>query len=123
MRPGATFVRIYLMERKPLTRIEAEQLSLAYQYLQGQLFDHDDGSIIQCVTIAPFDPINKLIFLYEYRDSANPEEALEFYCGFDFDVIIVAKIEGKQPSLAYRELAAYLNDADHITDTPALLEK
>ncbi len=104
------------MSKKPLSREEAENLSKEYQYLSGREFldGENNSSTVECVTIAPFDPINKLILLHEYKDCRNCEKAMDFYAGYDFDVVVITLVQKERAYLEYADIASFLEQTQVI---------
>ncbi len=98
------------MPVKPLSREEAETRCKAYEHLAGKRFLQDGTyeSIVECVTIAPYDPINKLILLYEYKDYRDCNQAMEFYAGYDYDVVVISKVKKDKDWYTYQNLEEFL---------------
>ena len=64
------------MKKAPYTLQEAEQICNDYQYLVGQKFSPESDLTIECVTMTPFDEVNKKRFLIFYFLFNNAESAL-----------------------------------------------
>ena len=99
------------MKQAPYTLQEAEQLCKEYQYLVGQKFSSDSNLVIECVTITPFDEINKKRFLILYFLFNNAESALnQEYKGFLFDVIVIGRSLEDEHELLQEDLAVWLTE-------------
>lgn len=100
------------MSRTPLTKEQAERISKDYQYLVGKEFinEHSVAATIEAVTVAPYDDINKYIFLLAYCECNNLAAALDNYMGHVFDVLIVGKCSAETTELVHGELAPYLKE-------------
>lgn len=100
------------MTRTPLTREQAERICKDYQYLAGRAFEneHSVAATIGAVTIAPYDDINKYIFLLAYCESGDLKTSLDSYVGHVFDVLIVGKCTSETAELVHRELIPYLKE-------------
>lgn len=98
------------MPRTPLTLLQAEKLSQDFQHLKGQVFSNEYAlaATIESVAIAPYDDINKYIFVLAYREHNDPEEALKLYKGPLFDVLILGRLVSDRVQVVYRDLASYL---------------
>jgi hypothetical protein len=98
------------MPRTPLTLLQAERLSQDFQHLKGQVFSNDYAlaATIEAVAVAPYDDINKYIFVLAYREHSKPEEALKLYKGPLFDVLVLGKLVSDRVQVVYRDLASYL---------------
>lgn len=62
-----------------------------YQHIRGTAFAGPPRGIVECVAVAPFDNINKFIFLEFYKESGDPMKALEFYKFPYYDVIFIIR--------------------------------
>ncbi|MBS1584628.1 MAG: hypothetical protein JSS82_03705 [Bacteroidetes bacterium] len=98
------------MTRTPLTREQAERICKDHQYLAGREFknEHSVAATIEAVTVAPYDDINKYIFLLAYCESNDLKAALDSYVGHVFDVLIVGKCSSETAELVHKELIPYL---------------
>jgi len=76
-----------------LTRRRAQELCQSLKHLAGTIHTTADEKtgIIECATIAPFDDVNKFIFLEYYRECRNVSTALEFYRIPYFDVVLIVR--------------------------------
>jgi hypothetical protein len=102
-------LKINRMSNAPYTLQEAEQLCKEYQYLVGQKFSSDSDLFIECVTITPFDEINKKRFLILYFLFNNAESALSHeYKGFLFDIIVIGRSQQDQHELLQEDLSVWL---------------
>lgn len=79
---------------KPFTLRQAKVLCKDLQTLVGTHFDagHQGGRKVACVALAPFDDINKWIFVSNYLSYQDAEVALDYYNGPFFDVLVIAEI-------------------------------
>jgi hypothetical protein len=100
------------MSRTPLTKEQAERISKDYQYLIGKEFinEHSVAATIEAVTVAPYDDINKYIFLLAYCECRDLRAALNNYEGHVFDVLLVGKCSSETAELVHRELIPYLKE-------------
>lgn len=75
-----------------LSLFKAKELCTAYQQLAGkQVWRHGIPYTIECITIGPFDDINKWIFLRQYKEYRCPEQALAFYHVPYYDVLLILR--------------------------------
>jgi hypothetical protein len=96
------------MKNAPYSLAEAEQLTHEYQYLTGQRFRSEGNTTIECVTVAPFDEINKKRFIICYLLFNDPLVALKHdYKGLLFDVLVVAASANRQ-ELEHESLVTWL---------------
>jgi hypothetical protein len=79
------------------TKPQARRLREAYSYLEGQELALNDrtGGRIETVAVAPYDEINKWIFMQYYQESRDCEKALDFYEAPYYDVILIISGEGE----------------------------
>ena len=94
------------------TREQAEMICYQYQSLVGMPCNNDirNTGTIECVTVAPFDNLNKWFFIYLYEESGEPEASLSFYESAQYDVILISRINGE---ITFKDLRSYLA-ANHI---------
>ena len=93
---------------------QAENTCANHQNLIGRKFnpaEENDTTIIDCVTIAPYDPVVKYRFLLDYKNTNDPETSLAFYDGPLFDVILIARIFTNKEIVVYKDLNSYLSEA------------
>lgn len=99
------------MKRAPYTLQEAELLCNEYQYLVGRKFSPTSDLTIECVTVTPFDEINKKRFLIFYFLFNNAESALtQEYRGFLFDVLVIARSEYDEHDLLQEDLHTWIGE-------------
>ena len=106
------FWSLRVLTRHPLSKREAELLCEKFQFLIGENFEqaHVQSPLIKYVVVAPFDDINKYIFIVEFSKSRDPFESLNIYAGGQFDVILIAEIISHTTSINYKDLDDYLNE-------------
>lgn len=95
---------------KPLTLKQSKAICEDFQFLKGQLFNNipTDEKVVDCIAIAPFDEINKWIFINYYAEYQDVEKALEYYCGPFYDVLVISKLQGDFGMHDYCDLRTYL---------------
>lgn len=106
------------MAREALSRSEAEKLSEQYQYLVGEQFstNNDDKYVIDCVTIAPFDDINRYIFMLQYREGFSLADAISQYEGCLFDVVVLTRFVSEKTEIILRDLRSFLIERNIVYD-------
>src|ERR1044071_3681143 len=106
------------MREPSLTYAEAKALCLRYQYLVGRALTTEptDFSIIECVTVAPYDEVNKWIFAHHYMESGHPCEEMEFDHYPFYDVILLARYKSNT-SVLYTDLDSYLQQRTNLNMT------
>ena len=100
----------------PLTLRQAQNLARDYQDLVGQSFTQNDPcEHIECVAVAPYDEINKWIFVAYYTELKCPDQSIAYYTGHFYDVIVMAwsVSEGRY---IYKDLKVYLNEFELLSD-------
>ena len=72
---------------------EAKALCNLYQNMVGLLFSEksSEWGAVECVAVAPYDEINKHIFLEYYRQEGNAVRALRFYTVPYYDVVLIPR--------------------------------
>jgi len=111
------------MKREPFTLLQAKTIAARYQYLVGQPYDGDnsDSPLISCVVVAPFDELNKWIYINFYADEHDPQKALNYYYYPYYDVLIIAPAP-ESPGYIYSNIRDYLQAEKHAkTDGQLLL--
>ncbi|WP_276134996.1 hypothetical protein [Polluticoccus soli] len=100
------------MEKQPLTRQQAEDLREQFSHLVGQPLNTgvDDSLVIDCVAVVPYDDINRYIYLIDYRECRDVIEALGFYVGPLFDVVLISVMKSDRTQVFYKELRTYLQE-------------
>ncbi|HXS35163.1 MAG TPA: hypothetical protein VN721_00570 [Flavipsychrobacter sp.] len=109
------------MEHKALTLIEAKAICKDFQHLVGKEFDKS-GTVIECVIVSPLDDINKWIFSQYYLEKRNNVEALKYYSGPYYDILIIASIKAGDKTCKYKDLRSYLNENDIVFDIKSSFE-
>jgi hypothetical protein len=106
------------MNRQPLNRKEAEELCESYRWLVGRRFntDPEDTTTVECVAVAPYDDINKYIFIAQYKDCQDVAKALNLYEGEVFDVVVIAQVISERIKVLVTDLRTYLEE-QKIADT------
>jgi hypothetical protein len=94
-----------------LTFEQATAITNHYQHLKGkELCVSGKGcGIIENIVVAPFDDINKFIFLRDLTEHGNPVSALEFYSKDSYDVLLVAKDYNGHKTLVTQDIRTYLS--------------
>jgi hypothetical protein len=107
------------MRELSLTLNEATAVCSDYQHLVGRALTTEptDFSIIECVTIAPHDEVNKWIFANHYFQGEAPQEALGFYACPFYDVILLARYKSDNEKVLYIDLHSYLKQKQHLDMT------
>ena len=99
------------MERVPYSLPDAEKLCTEYQFLVGKPFAPGSNSIIECVTISPFDEISRKRFLIYYFLFNNPQSALAHeYKGFLYDILVIARSLQDEHELLQEDLSSWLKE-------------
>src|ERR1700744_6169652 len=97
------------MKKAPYTLQAAELLCKEYQYLVGRKFAATSDLTIECITVTPFDEINKKRFLIFYFLFNNAESALSHeYRGFLFDIIVIGRSQHDGHELLQEDLYVWL---------------
>lgn len=96
------------MKREPFTLLQAKNIADRYQYLVGQPYGEDGNSpLISCVAVAPFDELNKWIYINFYADERDPQKALKYYYYPYYDVLVIAP-SSECPGYSYKNIRDYL---------------
>ncbi|RYD57671.1 MAG: hypothetical protein EOP56_07805 [Sphingobacteriales bacterium] len=98
------------MRQRGMVRKHAEEIAGSFQHLVGGSYGNTQQSKIECVTIAPCDPVYKYIFLTEYKDCNDASQALALYPGNSFEVILIARIISDKIELLHKDIYTYLNE-------------
>jgi hypothetical protein len=98
------------MKQKGLTRGHAEEIAKSFQHLVGRPFGNAEQSAIECVTIAPFDPVYRYIFLTEYKDCSDVSQALAMYPEDRFEVILIARVISDKIEILQKDIRTYMNE-------------
>jgi hypothetical protein len=93
---------------QPFSRRQANLIVRDFEHLVGASIEGqpDFYHPIECIAIAPWDEINKWIFLQFYMDSRDAKEAITHYKNNFFDVILIARFKDKD-WVTYRDLRSY----------------
>lgn len=99
------------MKKAPYTQAEAEALCKEYQNLVGRPFGRGSNLVIECVTVTPFDEMNKERFLIFYFLFNNASSALSHeYKGLLFDIIVIAHSMQDEHELLQEDLYTWVHD-------------
>ena len=109
-----------MQQNQPFTRLQAKAISEAYQYLLKDPFYGDGGEqkgLIECISIAPYDEINKWIFIQHYKDYRCAGKALEFYHVPYFNVTVISD-RIHTDDFAFADLVTYLHRVNKPVNLP-----
>jgi hypothetical protein len=98
------------MKQKGMTRMHAEEIAKSFQHLVGRPFGNAEQSTIECITIAPFDPVYRYIFLTEYKDCNDVSQALAMYPDDKFEVILIARVISDKIEILHKDIRTYMNE-------------
>jgi hypothetical protein len=100
------------MNKQPLTLNEAMNICRHYQHLNGNVFDKKSlgKGYIECIAVAPFEESKQWLFAQYYHEFRNPNKALQFYNGKDYDVIVLSIPVLRKRGIHYQDLRSYLSD-------------
>jgi uncharacterized protein (DUF1330 family) len=86
------------MKETPLTLQEANALCIQYKHVVGQPFCGEYLGLgnVEDVVVAPFNKLNKWIFLKYYQKFNDARQALSFYNDNDYDVIVIGRSKNGQ---------------------------
>lgn len=106
------------MREQSLTYAEAKALCANYQHLVGHALTTEptDFSIIECVTIAPCDDVNKWIVAHNFMECGHPAENTDVHHYPFYDVILLARYKSDN-SILYTDLRSYLNQRSNLDMT------
>jgi len=97
------------MKKAPYLLSDAEKLCGEYQYLVGQSFAKKGDTVIECVTIVPFDEVSKKRFLIFYYLFNNAESALsQEYKGLLYDILVIARSVSDEHELLQEDLYTWV---------------
>ncbi|MCD6062720.1 MAG: hypothetical protein K0R82_631 [Flavipsychrobacter sp.] len=101
-----------------LTFAEAKDLCANYQHLVGHTLTTEptDFSIIECVTIAPGDDVNKWMIAHDYMERGLTPECAERGPYPYYDVILLARYKSDN-SVLYTDLRSYLQQKSNLDMT------
>lgn len=110
------------MTNKPFTLLQASALAKRFRSLTGKIFcnEKNKGTFIECVTIAPYDEINKWMFVQFYAEYRSLHKALAFYAYPYYDVLVLASIHTTSKKIHFDDIRSYLHPAPK-TEWPAPL--
>ena len=103
------------MKRKSLSLIQAKAICRDFQHLVGKEFD-ENGKIIECIAVSPYDDINKWIFSQYFLEKRNCIDALKYYAGPYYDVLVIAAPQLGDKICTYTDLSSYLADNGLVSD-------
>ncbi|WP_276132267.1 hypothetical protein [Polluticoccus soli] len=106
------------MREQSLTYAEAKALCANYQHLVGHALTTEptDFSIIECVTIAPCDDVNKWIVAHHFMESGYPNANSDVNHHPFYDVILLARYRSDN-SILYIDLDSYLQQKSNLDMT------
>ena len=98
-----------IMTKRSLSLAEAIRLRTQLQPLIGQPIDEEiiGNGKIECVAISPFEEARQWQFVQFYKMSNDAENALKFYSGHEFDVILISRPVLKKRTLHYKSFSDY----------------
>jgi len=104
------------MDNQYFTREQAEMICCHYQSFVGKPYRNDTrtGWDIECIAVAPFDNLNKWLFVYFYEEKDDVESALSFYGSEQYDVILISRVNGE---ITFTDIRSYLA-VNHIKSDP-----
>lgn len=105
------------MKENSLTLNEANSLCHEYQQLVGRLFcgEYREFGTIEAVVLAPSGKLDKWAFAKYYQKYNNAAQALSFYTGNTYDVLLIGR--DKNNNVVCRDLSAHLS---YITANPGM---
>jgi hypothetical protein len=97
------------MTLMPMTLAEAEHLCDLYSILKGEVLCGcgEQQNLIDSVAVAPFDRLNKWIFVYFFLETDDIKQSIEFYKYSDFDVVLMSRDHANN-EITYKDLRSYL---------------
>ncbi len=99
------------MKKPPLTLEQAGVLAYQYQSLVGRPLCDTKDWLIDCVAIAPADPLNQWLFAHLYMDTGCIVQAGHFYHHNTFDVLLISVYDRSREGVAFKDLRSYLEAA------------
>lgn len=96
------------MKENSLTLNEANIICHEYQHIVGQLFcgEYRELGTIEAVVVAPSGKLDKWAFAKYYQRYNNANQALSFYTGNTYDVVLIGR--DKANNVVCRDLNAHL---------------
>ncbi|MBL7682676.1 MAG: hypothetical protein JNK00_04910 [Flavipsychrobacter sp.] len=96
------------MKENSLSIAEAKALCKEYQHIVGQPFcgEYRELGDVKAVVIAPHGKLDKWVFTKYYQKFGNAEQALSFYTGDLYDVVLIGA--DKNGNVVSRDLEAHL---------------
>ena len=102
------------MKKQPLTLEQAGLLASEYQALVGLPLCSTQDWRIDCVAIAPADPLNQWLFANIFMDTGCQIQAGQFYRHNAFDVLLISVYDRSHEMVAFKSLRSYLDEAGEI---------
>lgn len=101
------------MIKQPFSLQQATALCARFRSLAGKRFfdGNDKGNIIECVSIAPFDEINKWMFVQFYAECRCPNKALAYYQYPFYDILVLAAKNPNSKQVHFKDIRQYLHPA------------
>lgn len=92
-----------------MTFAEAEHFCDLYSILKGEVLcgSGDQQYIIDTVAVAPFDRLNKWIFVYFFLETNDLQQSMDFYKYSDLDVVLMSR-DMANNEIIYKDLRSYL---------------
>lgn len=106
------------MKKQPLTLEQAGVLAQEYQALVGRPLCATEDWLIDCVAIAPADPLNQWLFANIYMDTGCQIQAGQFYRHAAFDVLLISVYNRSLEMVAFKSLRSYLEEAGETVSIP-----
>jgi hypothetical protein len=100
------------MERSPLTLQQAQELRDQFNYLVGKPINANSpgGYVITCVAVVPYDEVYKYIFVMDYRECNDVENAISFYEHRLFDVEVISRVVSDKVQIFHKDLRTWLRE-------------
>ena len=97
------------MELTPFTIEEAGEISEDFEDLTDTEFKIGSSPVmlVANVSIAPFNEADKNRFVENYHGSKDSKEALSFYCGDDYDVVLITCDPDNEDDLSYIDIRTF----------------
>ncbi len=115
------------LAKESLSLNEASALCAEHQHLAGSIVlgDNNEFEVIDHVLVAPYGKLNQLLFFKLYKESKDPEKAMNFYDLPQYDVIIILRelVADGDCYLKYMELDTYLNQTGTAFSILSQLQK
>lgn len=97
------------MKHNALSLDEAHHLCQCYGELAKRVIGNYERDVLEQIVVAPYDKLNKHLFLEIYKETHCPMKSLEFYKGTAYDVLAIFRVKDKETELYFRELQPLLD--------------